>query len=296
MSFARIASSSRNGIHSISPAIGSFTSAASSMIQTQTGIYRRWYYCDVGSQARTDLKRLAREVSGCTRCPRLVAWREQVARERRAAFAGQEYWGRPVPGFGDPQARVLLLGLAPAAHGANRTGRMFTGDRSGDFLFASLWRTGFANQPVSRAADDGLRLEGAWITAAVRCAPPANRPTPAERRECLPWTVRELELLEHVRVIVCLGGLAWSAALRLLGERGVPLAAPRRPLPRFAHGAEVAAGDWTLLGSYHPSQQNTFTGRLTEPMLDAVLARAAELSAPPEARRSRSGVGAGRPE
>src|SRR5262249_47654388 len=153
----------------------------------------------------TPLGRLAGEVSECRRCPRLVAWREQVARERRAAFADQEYWGRPVPGFGDPGARVLLFGLAPAAHGANRTGRMFTGDRSGDFLYAALWRTGFANQPHSDQRDDGLRLTGAWITAAVRCAPPANRPTPAERDACLPWSVSELALLERIRVIVCLG-------------------------------------------------------------------------------------------
>jgi uracil-DNA glycosylase family 4 len=260
------------------------------MIQTQTGIYRRWYYCDVGSQPPEGLERLAAEVSACVRCPRLVAWREQVARERRAAFADQEYWGRPVPGFGDPSARVLLLGLAPAAYGANRTGRMFTGDRSGDFLFASLWRTGFANQPLSRAADDGLRLRDAWVTAAVRCAPPANKPTAEEQRQCLPWTVRELALLERVRTVVCLGGLAWSAALRLLREAGVALVAPRGPLPRFEHGAEVGAGGWTLLGCYHPSQQNTFTGRLTEPMMDAVLARARELagSGPGRAGRRRA--------
>jgi uracil-DNA glycosylase family 4 len=261
------------------------------MIQTQTGIYWRWYYCDVGSQVENRLDGLADEVSACARCPRLVAWREQVARERRAAFAHEEYWGRPVPGFGDPAARVLLLGLAPAAHGANRTGRMFTGDRSGDFLFAALWRTGFANQPLARERGDGLRLRGAWITAAVRCAPPANRPTPQERRECLPWSVRETGLLARLRVVVCLGGLAWTAALRLLAARGEPAL---RPLPLFAHAAEVEAGAWTLLGCYHPSQQNTFTGRLTEPMIDAVLERARRLSSADRPGR-RNAAGAGRP-
>jgi uracil-DNA glycosylase family 4 len=236
----------------------------------------------MGSQPAAALERLAQDVSECRRCPRLVAWREQVARERRAAFAEQVYWGRPVPGFGDPAARVLLFGLAPAAHGANRTGRMFTGDRSGDFLFAALWRTGFANQPVSLARDDGLALTGARITAAVRCAPPANKPTPAERDECLPWSVRELELLEQVSVLVCLGGFAWSAALRLLAAVSHADAhPPRTPAPRFAHGAEWGGGGHTLLGCYHPSQQNTFTGRLTEPMLDAVLLRARELAGLP---------------
>jgi uracil-DNA glycosylase family 4 len=238
-------------------------------------------------RARDDeLAKLSASVSRCRRCPRLVAWREQVARERRAAFASERYWGRPLPGFGDPDARVLLLGLAPAAHGANRTGRMFTGDRSGDFLFAALHRCDFANQPRSSGAQDGLRLSGAWITAAVRCAPPANRPTPAERDTCLPWTVRELELLADVRVVLCLGAFAWTAALVLLGAlgertaRGEPLGA-LRPRPRFAHGAELAAGRYTMLGCFHPSQQNTFTGKLTEPMIDAVLRRARELAALP---------------
>jgi uracil-DNA glycosylase len=207
-----------------------------------------------------------------------VAWREQVARERRAAFADEEYWGRPLPGFGDPSARVLLLGLAPAAHGANRTGRVFTGDRSGDFLFAALWRTGFANQPLSRARDDGLALSDAWITAAVRCAPPANRPTPEERERCLPWSVTELRLLSEVRVVVCLGVFAWDAALRLMAALDEPGGVPRRPRPRFGHGAELAGERYRLLGCYHPSQQNTFTGRLTEPMIDAVLERARELA------------------
>jgi uracil-DNA glycosylase len=224
------------------------------------------------------LTALAEEISGCRRCPRLVAWREQVAHERRAAFAGEEYWGRPLPGFGDPAARMLVLGLAPAAHGANRTGRMFTGDRSGDFLFAALWRAGFANQPTSTHAEDGLRLRGAWIAAAVRCAPPANRPTPAERDECLPWSVRELQLLHDVRVILCLGAFGWDAALRLTTALSDPPAALPRPRPRFGHGVEFPGQRYTLIGCYHPSQQNTFTGKLTEPMIDAVLQRARALA------------------
>jgi uracil-DNA glycosylase len=216
------------------------------------------------------------EVVDCRRCPRLVDWREQVAREKRAAFAGEEYWGRPLPGFGDPDARVLVLGLAPAAHGGNRTGRIFTGDRSGDWLFAALWRAGFANQPQSVSRDDGLRLKGCFVTAAVRCAPPGNRPTPTERDNCLPYLERELELLRSVRVIVCLGAFAWDAALRALAALGAPTPRPR---PRFAHGASVAIGRFTLLGCYHPSQQNTFTGRLTEAMLDEVFQRAKALAA-----------------
>jgi len=200
----------------------------------------------------------------------LVAWREEVARVKRASFASEDYWGRPLPGFGDPGARVVVLGLAPAAHGGNRTGRIFTGDRSGDWLFAALWRAGFANQPQSVARDDGLTLCDAWVTAAVRCAPPVNRPTPGERDNCLPWLRGELALLHRARVIVCLGGFAWDAALRLLD-------APR-PRARFGHGAESSAGGYALLGSYHVSQQNTFTGRLTEPMLDAVFTRARELA------------------
>ena len=213
------------------------------------------------------LAALERKVVSCRRCPRLVAWREKVAREKRAAYSGETYWGRPVPGFGDPEARVVILGLAPAAHGANRTGRYFTGDRSGDFLFAALHRTGFANSPVSRHREDGLRLSGLWISAAVRCAPPQNKPTPQERDACLPYTARELDLLE-ARVVVCLGAFAWDAALRLYGLR---------PKPRFGHGAEAAVGATTLLGCYHPSQQNTFTGVLKPEMLDAVLLRAREL-------------------
>jgi uracil-DNA glycosylase family 4 len=220
------------------------------------------------------LARLEAEVTECRKCPRLVAWREQVAREKRASFATETYWGRPVPGFGDPAARVLILGLAPAAHGGNRTGRVFTGDRSGDWLFAALHRTGFANQPTSVSLDDGLTLHGAWVTAAVRCAPPANKPTPAERDECLPWTVAELGYLTQLRALVCLGAFAWDAALRLRAGLGHP--APR-PRPRFGHEAVFDDGTWlTLVGCFHPSQQNTFTGKLTEPMLDSVfeLARA----------------------
>jgi uracil-DNA glycosylase family 4 len=207
-----------------------------------------------------------------------VSWREQVARERRSAFADERYWGRPVPGFGDANARVLVLGLAPAAHGANRTGRMFTGDRSGDFLFAALARAGFANQARATNRDDGLVLRDVWVTAAVRCAPPANRPTPAEREACLPWTVRELGLLSDVRVLLCLGGFAWDAALRLLLAMGGSDASALRPKPRFGHAAELSVGRYALIGCYHPSQQNTFTGRLTEPMIDAVLLRARQLA------------------
>jgi uracil-DNA glycosylase family 4 len=214
----------------------------------------------------------------CRRCPRLVVWRERVAREKRAAFRDEDYWGRPLPGFGDPEAAVYVLGLAPAAHGGNRTGRVFTGDRSGDWLYASMHRTGFANQPESVHVEDGLELRGAFVTAAVRCAPPANKPLPAERDNCLPYAERELELIRP-KVIVCLGAFAWDAACRLLSVR---------PKPRFGHGAEFAPDDGPLLlGTYHPSQQNTFTGRLTEPMLDAVFERARELAglAPRPARR-----------
>jgi uracil-DNA glycosylase family 4 len=221
------------------------------------------------------LAALERRVIDCRRCPRLVQWREETARVKRAAYASEDYWGRPLPGFGDPASRVLVLGLAPAAHGGNRTGRIFTGDRSGDWLFAALWRTGFANQPTSRSRKDGLRLRGCYVTAAVRCAPPANRPLPAERENCLPYLLRELELLSQVRVVVCLGGFAWDAALRALRAHGVALP---RPLPRFGHGATTALGRYVLLGCYHPSQQNTFTGRLTEEMLDQVFTRARELA------------------
>ena len=194
---------------------------------------------------------------------------------KRAAFAGEEYWGRPLPGFGDPGAAVLVLGLAPAAHGGNRTGRIFTGDRSGDWLFGSMYRTGFANQPTSISRDDGLKLRGAWVTAAVRCAPPANRPLPSERDNCLPYLERELSLLGSVDVIVTLGSFAWDAALRTTRALGEPAPKPR---PKFGHGAESQIGRYTLLGCYHPSQQNTFTGKLTEPMIDAVLTRAKQLA------------------
>jgi uracil-DNA glycosylase family 4 len=221
------------------------------------------------------LAALEAEVTACRRCPRLVAWREHVAREKRAAFAGQEYWGRPIPGFGDPAARVLILGLAPAAHGANRTGRVFTGDRSGDFLFAALHRTGYANQPTSVHAGDGLELTDAWITAAVRCAPPANKPTPQERDRCLPWTVAELDHVRDIRVVLCLGAFAWDAALRLRVALGLP---PARPKPRFGHGTGWDAGPWIMLGCFHPSQQNTFTGVLTEAMMDEVLLTARDLA------------------
>ena len=224
----------------------------------------------------SELAALAKRVHVCRRCPRLVAWREEAARTKRAAYRDETYWGRPVAGFGDPGARVLLVGLAPAAHGGNRTGRVFTGDRSGDFLFGALNRTGFANQAESRSRDDGLELRDAYVTAIVRCAPPANRPSAIERAECQPWLDAELDLLTQARVAVALGGEAWRQLLRVFRQRG--LAVPR-PAPVFGHGAEVAVGGWTLLGAYHPSQQNTFTGRLTVSMLDAVLARARELAA-----------------
>jgi uracil-DNA glycosylase family 4 len=221
------------------------------------------------------LEAIAAENAQCRRCPRLVAWREEVARVKRASFAQDTYWGRPVPGFGDPQARILLFGLAPAAHGANRTGRVFTGDRSGDFMFASLHRTGFANQPTSVRANDGLKLIDMWIAAAVRCAPPANKPTPGERENCLGWSVREVRELPNLRLIVCLGSFAWDAALRLRAALDL---APPRPRPKFGHDV-VALRDspLPLLGCFHPSQQNTFTGKLTEPMMDAVFEHAREL-------------------
>ena len=217
-----------------------------------------------------------REIVSCRRCPRLVAWREEVARVKRASFADETYWGRPVPGFGDPAASVVVLGLAPAAHGGNRTGRVFTGDRSGDWLFAALYRAGYANQPTSRTRDDGLALDDCWVAAAVRCAPPANKPTPAERDTCLPYAgPRAGAARPRARVIVCLGAFAWDAALRILAALGHERLRPR---PRFGHGAEAVSGRFTLLGCFHPSQQNTFTGRLTEDMLDTILTRARELS------------------
>ncbi|MGH2750772.1 MAG: uracil-DNA glycosylase [Actinomycetota bacterium] len=221
------------------------------------------------------LSEINRDIVNCRACPRLVEWRERVARDKVARFADQDYWGRPVPGFGDPEARLLVVGLAPAAHGGNRTGRIFTGDRSGDWLFAALHRTGWANQPASTAIDDGLRLDGAYVAAIVRCAPPANKPTPAERDACLPYHLRELAALAGVRVVVALGSFAWDNSLRahaaLTGVRS-------SPRPKFGHLAECDLGDRKLIGSFHPSQQNTFTGRLTEEMLDAVFIRARALT------------------
>ena len=222
--------------------------------------------------ART-LGQVAEDVVGCRACPRLVGWRERVAREKVARFADQEYWGRPVPGFGDAAAGILVIGLAPAAHGGNRTGRIFTGDRSGDFLFGSLHRCGLANRPTSVSRDDGLRLIGAYLSAVNRCAPPGNRPTPAERDACLPYLEREIAALDGLRVIVALGAFAWDGALQALAALGHGM----RPRPRFGHAAEVSIGPYALVGSYHPSQQNTFTGTLTPSMLDAVFERAVAL-------------------
>lgn len=227
----------------------------------------------------TELAALDAAISECRACPRLVAWREEVAHTKRASYAGEEYWGRPVPGFGSARPKVLVIGLAPAAHGANRTGRVFTGDRSGDWLFASLHRVGLANQPTSTHLGDGLELVDTRVLAAVRCAPPANKPTPLERDTCAPWLDDELDLvLPSVEVVVALGGFGWAAALTALARVGGEV----RPRPRFGHGAEAVidlpSRQVLLLGSYHPSQQNTFTGRLTESMLDDVLGRAARLA------------------
>ncbi len=227
------------------------------------------------------LAALGAEIIACRRCPRLVEWREQVAREKAPRFAAETYWGRPLPGFGDPAARVLVVGLAPAAHGGNRTGRIFTGDRSGDFLWAGLHATGFSNLAVAQRRDDGLRLSGAYVAAVVRCAPPANRPTVEERDTCLPFLARELALLEDVRVVVALGAFAWNGFLRAAAANGHSLSARSRP--RFGHGAEAWVGPYILVGSYHPSQQNTFTGRLTPAMFEAVLRRARELAGLPTA-------------
>ena len=226
---------------------------------------------DTEDRAAALLGRIEDEVVQCRACPRLVEWRERVGREKRAAYRDQQYWARPVPGFGDPEARLLVLGLAPAAHGANRTGRMFTGDRSGDWLYRALWRAGYASQESSTSRDDGLTLDGAWITAPVKCAPVANKPTPDERGNCQPFLEAELAALNSLRVIVALGGFAHSVVCRHFGLR---------PRPKFGHGVEVPLGNGvTLLCSFHVSQQNTFTGRLTEPMLDAIFARARELEA-----------------
>jgi uracil-DNA glycosylase family 4 len=225
---------------------------------------------------RTALALIEAEVVECRRCPRLVTWREEAARKPPARYRGETYWARPLPGFGDPDARILVVGLAPAAHGGNRTGRIFTGDASGDFLWAALHAVGLASQPTSRYAGDGLTATGIWISAAVKCAPPTNKPLPVERASCAPFLVRELSALDGVRVILALGKFAWDAALDTLAAAGAAIPAPK---PRFGHGAEARAGRWTLLGSYHPSQQNTFTGVLTRPMLESVLERAMDLAA-----------------
>jgi uracil-DNA glycosylase len=222
-----------------------------------------------------ELKQLAAQIEACRLCPRLVEWRERAAASPPARYRGERYWARPLPGFGDPRARVVLIGLAPAAHGGNRTGRIFTGDRSGDWLYAALHRTGFANQPTSERRGDGLRLSDAFVSAVNRCPPPGNRPTTEERDNCLPYLERELALLSRARVLVALGSFAWDGALRAVRALGHEIP---RPKPRFAHGAETALGPYVLLGCYHPSQQNTFTGKLTEPMLDEVFERARALA------------------
>ncbi len=227
------------------------------------------------SDRRAALRRLDAEVVRCRACPRLVAWREEVAADPPRRYAGESYWARPLPGFGDADAAIAIIGLAPAAHGANRTGRMFTGDRSGQWLYAALHRAGLANQPSYERADDGLELEGAYITAVVRCAPPQNKPATDERDRCIPYLAEELDLL-GVRVLVALGSFAWDGALRALAANGHPTP---RPKPRFGHLAETRVGPYVLLGSFHPSQQNTFTGKLTVEMFDAVFDRARELAA-----------------
>jgi uracil-DNA glycosylase family 4 len=223
-----------------------------------------------------ELAAINAEIVVCRRCPRLVAWRELVARDKVARFRRETYWGRPVPGFGDPDARILIVGLAPAAHGGNRTGRVFTGDASGDFLFGAMHAVGLANQPTGRRADDGLALRDAYIAAAVRCAPPANKPTPAERDSCAPYLARELVALSRVRVLVPLGAFGWEATFRAIADA---IGVDARPRPKFGHGAVARVGPYAIVGSYHPSQQNTFTGRLIKPMLVDVLRRAQELAA-----------------
>ncbi len=220
------------------------------------------------------LERVNSQITDCVRCPRLVAWRAEAALHPPARFTRQPYWARPLPGLGDPLARILLVGLAPAAHGGNRTGRMFTGDRSGDFLFAALHTVGLANQPTSTDRGDGLELSGVYVGAVNRCAPPGNRPTPGERDNCLPYLAAEIAALDQLRVCVCLGAFAWDGCLRALARLGA-VASPR---PRFGHGAEARVGEYVLVGSFHPSQQNTFTGRLTQPMLIAVLRRAIDIA------------------
>ena len=228
---------------------------------------------------RVALAALTAEIVACRRCPRLVAWRERVASEKVARYRDEPYWGRPLPGFGDPDGRILIVGLAPAAHGGNRTGRVFTGDKSGDFLWAALHAADLADRASSRHADDGLTLHDTYIAAAVRCAPPLNKPTVEERDACAPFLLREVGLLARVRVVLALGSFGWAAALRALEQLGHVQATGRRP--RFGHGAEAPIGPYVLLGSYHPSQQNTFTGRLTVPMFQSVIDRAAELAAAP---------------
>jgi uracil-DNA glycosylase family 4 len=233
----------------------------------------------VNHMSSEELAALAAEVHDCFKCPRLVAWRKAVGVDPPRRYQGEEYWSRPLSGFGDPAARILVVGLAPAAHGGNRTGRMFTGDRSADWLFAAMHRAGLANQPNSDRRDDGLRLRDAYVTAVVRCAPPANKPTPGERDNCLPYLERELELLDRARVVVALGKFGWDGFLKAASTIGI---ATPRPKPRFGHGAEAPLDErLTLLGCFHPSQQNTFTGKLTVPMIDAVFTRAKELAAPP---------------
>jgi uracil-DNA glycosylase len=220
------------------------------------------------------LEAINAEIVRCRKCPRLVAWREESARSKPKRYADWEYWAKPVPGFGDREARVMVVGLAPAAHGGNRTGRIFTGDRSGDFLFDTLHEVGFANQPSSVGRDDGLELRDLYVGAVNRCAPPANKPTPEERDNCLPYLAREIEALEHLRVIVALGSFAWDGALQALAANGHRV----RPKPRFGHGAEALVGPVTMLGCFHPSQQNTFTGKLTREMMVAVFERARDLA------------------
>ncbi|NOY56139.1 MAG: uracil-DNA glycosylase [Actinobacteria bacterium] len=241
------------------------------------GVFPRWRSRShpLPLPAMDALETLEAEITECRRCARLVEWRERVAAEKRAAFRDEEYWGRPVPGFGDPGARLLIVGLAPAAHGANRTGRMFTGDRSGDWLYRALHRAGFANRPASTDRHDGLSLTDAFVSAIVRCAPPANKPTAEEREACRPWLEAEIDMLEHLEVVVALGGMAFAQVLRIYAGRGAPIPRPR---PRFGHGVQVDVGSGvTVVASYHPSQQNTFTGRLTEAMLDDVFTRVGDL-------------------
>jgi uracil-DNA glycosylase family 4 len=228
----------------------------------------------MSKRSRDALAALAEQIHGCRRCPRLVEWREACAADPPKRYRGQDYWAKPLDGFGDPEARLAIVGLAPAAHGANRTGRMFTGDRSGEWLYAALHRAGYANRAESEGRGDSLRLRDAYVTAVNRCPPPANKPTPGERDNCLPYLERELELLERCRVIVALGSFGWDGVLRAARALGAEVA---RPKPRFGHGAEAELGRWRLLGCFHPSQQNTFTGRLTMPMIDAAFARARQL-------------------